>query len=115
MSLRPTAAPADLRVTDAVERVAVARAAAFEALAAAAGSESLCTLSREKLPAAKYHEGAVAALSDALRAARADAALPQSTDWGAQWARLTENDRSWKAYVVGGREALAHLEAGSVA
>lgn len=98
-------------MTDAVARVAAARAAAFEALAAAAGSESLCTLSREKLPAAKYHEGAAAALGDALRAARAGAALPQSTDWGVQWARLCVNDRSWKAYVTGGREALAHLEA----
>jgi len=67
---RPIAAPADL-VTDRVERIAAARAAAFDALAAATGDFSLCTLSRERLPAAKYHEGAAAAFGEAQRAVRA--------------------------------------------
>lgn len=98
-------------MNERTERIAAARAAAFEALTTVAGGASLCTVSRESLPAAKYHEGAVAALGDALRAARTDAALPRSAEWGAQWARLADTDRSWKAYVVGGREALAHLEA----
>jgi hypothetical protein len=106
--LRPTAAPAEL-VTDRVEHIAAARAAAFDALTAAVGDASLCTVSRERLPAAKYHEGATAALGDAVRAARAGRPLPEPHAWGSQWERLMEHDRSWKAYVLGGRDALARL------
>lgn len=108
MSRRLIAAPADL-VTERVEHLVAARAAAVDALSSAAGDESLCTLSRERLPAAKYHEGAVAALGDAVRAARAGQPLPDSGSWGSQWAHLAERDRSWKAYLSGGREALARV------
>jgi hypothetical protein len=96
-------------VTDRVERIAAARAAACDALAAATGDASLCTLSRERLPAAKYHEGAVAALGDAQRAIRAGLPVADAHTWGSQWACHVEHDASWKAYVVGGREALAAL------
>ncbi|WP_439565795.1 hypothetical protein [Microcella sp.] len=92
-----------------VARIAAARAAALDALTSAAGDDSLCTLARERLPAAKYHEGAVAALGDALRASRSGAALPDSDSWGSQWSHLMHRDSSWTAYVRGGREALTHL------
>ena len=89
--------------------IAEARAAALTALTTAAAGDSLCTLSRERLPAAKYHEGAVAALGDALRAARADIAPPEPAAWGAQWDHLAERDAGWRAYLAGGRDALARL------
>lgn len=96
-------------MTDRIERVAAARAAAVDALTATTGDASLCTLSRERLPAAKYHEGAVAALGEAQRALRAGLPVPAVQTWGSQWARHAEHDASWKAYVLGGREALAAL------
>jgi len=92
-----------------VERIAAARAAALDALTSAASGDSLCTLARERLPAAKYHEGAVAALSDALRASRSAGPLPDSDSWGSQWGRLIEQDPSWRAYVLGGRDALTRV------
>jgi hypothetical protein len=92
-----------------VDRIAAARAAAIDALAGAASGDSLCTMARERLPAAKYHEGAVAALGDALRASRRGDPLPDSEAWGAQWSRLTEHDAAWRAYVLGGREALSQV------
>lgn len=92
-----------------VDRIAAARAAAIDALTSAASGESLCTLARERLPAAKYHEGAVVALGDALRASRRGDPPPDRDSWGSQWGRLMEHDPSWRAYVLGGREALAQL------
>jgi hypothetical protein len=96
-------------VTDRGERIAAARAAAFGALSAAAGGDSLCTLSRERLPAAKYHEGAVAALGEALRAERLGSAAPDAAAWGSSYARHADRDPHWRAYLVGGRDALAKL------
>jgi len=93
--------------------IAEARAAALVALTTSAAGDSLCTLSRERLPAAKYHEGAVAALGDALRAARLDEALPAPDSWGAQWQHLAEKDPGWRAYLAGGRDALTRLGARS--
>jgi hypothetical protein len=92
-----------------IERIASARAAALDALTDAAGDDSLCTLGRERLPSVKFHEGAVAALNDALRAMRSGGTLPDSDSWGTQWTHLMHRDASWRAYVLGGREALAHL------
>lgn len=89
--------------------IAEARAAALAALATTAAGDSLCTLSRERLPAAKYHEGAVAALGEALRAVRADRAVPAPETWGAQWNHLAGADSGWRAYLAGGRDALARL------
>lgn len=90
-----------------VERIAAARAEALDALTAAAAGDSLCTLARERLPAAKYHEGAVAALGDALRAERAGSPAPHADNWGAVFASRAASDTAWRAYLVGGRDALA--------
>jgi len=109
---RPSAAPAARpAITDVerLERLAASRAAALEALTRASGSDSLCTLSREQLPAAKYHEGAVAALGDALRAARRGDPEPDPAHWGAAFAARAETDPSWRVYLVGGRDALTRL------
>lgn len=92
-----------------LETIAEARADAITALARATGSDSLCTLGRERLPAAKYHEGAAAALGDAYRAARADRALPTADDWGAAFVARAAASVPWRAYLVGGRDALARL------
>lgn len=92
-----------------IARVTAERAAALTALMATAAGDSLCTLSRERLSAAKYHEGAVAALGDAMRAVQADRTPPESATWGAQWQRLADSDPGWRAYLAGGREALGRL------
>lgn len=98
-----------------VERIAAARAAALDALTRAAGGDSLCTLGRERLPAAKYHEGAVAALGEALRAERSGAPTPPAERWGAVFASRAANDIGWRAYLRGGRDALAALAAEAAA
>jgi len=96
-------------MSDRVEQIAAARALAAETLSAVTGADSLCTLTRERLPAAKYHEGAVAALGEALRAVRTHQPLPLASSWGERWNRLAESDPAWRAYLVGGREALSAL------
>ncbi|MGY6497487.1 MAG: hypothetical protein ACXIUP_04600 [Microcella sp.] len=101
--------PRDLSGDKRIARITAERAAALTALTTTAAGESLCTLSRERLPAAKYHEGAVAALGDALRAVQADRTPPEPSAWGAQWQRLSDGDPSWRAYLAGGREALGRL------
>ena len=112
MCPRPSAAPAarsaisDDERLERLARLAASRAAALEALTRASGTDSLCTLSRERLPAAKYHEGVVAALGDALRAARRGDPEPDPAHWGAAFAARAETDPSWRAYLVGGRDAL---------
>lgn len=95
-----------------LERIEAARAAALDSLSAAAAGDSLCTMRRERLPAAKYHEGAVAALGDARRAARGGLPALDAANWGAHWAVLAEHDERWRAYLAGGRDALAALGAG---
>lgn len=92
-----------------VERIAAARAAALDALTVAAAGDSLCTLARERLPAAKYHEGAVAALGDALRAARAGTPAPVPSAWGDTFSARADSDPHWRAYLAGGRDALTAL------
>ena len=112
MCPRPSAAPAARpAITDVerLERLAASRAAALEALTRASGADSLCTLSRERLPAAKYHEGAVAALGDALRAARRGDPEPDPVHWGAAFELRADADTGWRAYLVGGRDALTAL------
>lgn len=96
-------------MSDLVEQIAAARTLAAQSLTAVTGTDSLCTLTRERLPAAKYHEGAFAALGEALRAARARQPLPVASGWGERWSRLAESDAAWRAYLVGGREALSAL------
>ncbi len=93
----------------ALEVIEAARAAALDDLGAVAAGASLCTLRGERIPAAKYHEGAVAALGEALRAERDRRAAPDPGTWGAQWAQLAESDDGWRAYIAGGRAALAAI------
>ncbi len=104
MPTAPTA-PAD----PALARVLEAQRAALEALQAAAGDQSLCTLSRERVNAAKYHEGAVTALGDAARALRAGLPLPSPGEWGGIAAVRAEADARWRSYLIGGRDALATM------
>lgn len=97
--------------SDAVERITSARDRALKALASAAAGDSLCTLTRDRLPAAKYHEGATAALGDALRAVRRGDPPPNAESW-ADWADpLAARDANWRAYLTGGRDALAGASA----
>ena len=90
-----------------VERIEAARGAALDALTRATAGQTLCTLGRDRLDAAKYHEGAVAALSDARRSLRRGAPPPTPEDWGAGSAETrAQVSASWRAYLVGGRDAL---------
>lgn len=110
MFRRLSAAPADSVVTDRLERISTAREAALEALTTAAHGDSLCTLSRDRVPAAKYHEGAYAALSEAMRAERSHRPAPAAAEWGSGFAAHAERDPSWRAYLAGGRDALASVD-----
>lgn len=99
-----TATPTD----DAIlARVLDAQRTALDSLQSAAGDQSLCTLSHERVNAAKYFEGAVTALGDAARALRAGDDLPAPEEWGGIAAVRAETDARWRSYLVGGREALA--------
>jgi hypothetical protein len=101
---------------DLLRRHEAAAVAAFEA---GTGSTSLCTLSRSgrSHPAAKYHEGAVAALGDVRRALTTSAPGTLATDvaayisagWTARFERMTRPGRDWQAYYTGGIEALDRL------
>jgi hypothetical protein len=93
-----------------LERAAIGR------LTAAAGNESLCTISRNGAPrpAAKYHEGAVAALAEARRAVdkQAPDRDPALTVRAVRhrWATHVGTDTAaWRAYNDGGLDALATL------
>lgn len=99
----------DLSGDNQIVAITEKRAAALASLTAAAAGDSLCTIDRERLPAAKFHEGAVAALGDALRAARAGRHMPHPTAWGSQWDARAASDPAWRAYLLGGRDALAGL------
>jgi len=79
------------------------------ALSHAAHGSSLCTLDRQQVPAAKYYEGAVAALGDTVRALRRGDTLPDASRWGERWQRYADVDPGWRAYLAGGREALRRL------
>jgi hypothetical protein len=94
---------------DTLSRVLGAQRAALEALQSAAGDQSLCTLSRERVNAAKYYEGQVTALGDAARAVRSGAPLPRPEDWGDIAVVRAETDPRWRSYLVGGRDALTSL------
>ena len=64
-----------------------------------------------RLPTAKYFEGAVSALSDAIRAARNGETSPDAATWGDWASPLANRDSGWRAYLVGGREALSAASA----
>lgn len=89
------------------ERIEAAHAAALDALTHTTAGQSLCTLGHERLNAAKYHEGAVVALSDARRAVRRGTAPPMAEEWGRGPVQIqAQTSASWRAYLVGGRDAL---------
>ncbi len=90
-------------------RVLDAQRVALESLQSAAGDQSLCTLSHERVNAAKYFEGAVTALGDAARALRSGASVPAPEEWGGIAQVRAETDARWRSYLVGGREALTSL------
>jgi hypothetical protein len=92
-------------------------------LVAIMGGQSLCFLSRDgaPVPAAKYHEGAVAALGEARRAVEAvvdgpageDAARAALLDvrarWRAQSRSIGRTGPSWTGYLTGGLDALQQM------
>lgn len=89
------------------ERIDAAHAAALDALTRTTAGQSLCTLGKERLSAAKYHEGAVVALSDARRALRRGAAPPLPEEWGRGPVQTqAQTSADWLAYLTGGRNAL---------
>jgi len=92
--------------------------AAAAALDAAAGSSSLCSLSRAgvPIPGIKYPEGAWAALRDVRRAAGdgggvAPAAALVRQRWAADLARRAQGGPAsdWVAYLTGGVDAIDGL------
>lgn len=94
-------------MTALAERIEAAHDAALDALTHATAGQSLCALGRERVTAAKYHEGAVVALSDARRALRHGTTPPSAEDWGAgPVERQAQTSESWRSYLIGGREAL---------
>ena len=93
----------------------------FEAeatLTAAAGSASLCTVSRSgrPMPGVKYPEGAWVALRDVRRALSATDGMSAALDevrqrWAADLARHTDagSGPDWLSYLTGGLDALDAL------
>ncbi len=99
------------------------RMRALERMEAGLGDESLCALSRsgQPLPAVKYDEGVAATLGDlGRRLRRLDPAADEAallevisqalTDWRAGAApRLGSLNADWRAYAIGGEDALEAL------
>lgn len=93
---------------------------ALAALELAAGGASLCALSRDGAshPAAKFHEGAVAALGSLRRLLlacdpagdpgrmRDEAVTAARAAWRERYGGLAERGRDWAAYYAGGLDAL---------
>jgi len=91
---------------------------AEETLSAAAGSASLCTVSRSgtPMPGVKYPEGAWVALRDVRRAAAPTGDIGAAVDalraqWATDLARRTKvgSGADWIAYLTGGLDALDEL------
>ena len=102
-------------MSDVAARVQTALDSAAAALDTAAGSSSLCSLSRSgvPMPGVKYPEGAWAALRDAQRALRSGgdprAQISAVRDrWGADLASHEQRGSGpdWIAYLTGGVDAL---------
>ena len=97
--------------------------AALADLAAIAGGRSLCSISRQgaPVPAAKYHEGTVAALAEARRAIEAVAdghdggksaravLLDVRARWLAQSRTRGRTGPDWTGYLAGGLDALEQM------
>lgn len=91
----------------------------LDALNTAASGDSLCTLSGEKVEAAKYLEGQVIALKLALRFARASQqedvlVAVVLREARAEWIRKNpegfSSSPSWVSYRMGGLDALDSAE-----
>lgn len=96
-------------------------AQAEETLSAAAGSSSLCTVSRSgiPMPGVKYPEGSWIALRDVRRSARTlgtveSAIVDVKAQWGADLSRHAQarSGPDWIAYLTGGIDALDALADG---
>lgn len=105
-------------VIDLESRLADALARASAALDAAAGSASLCSLSRSgvPMPGIKYPEGAWAALREVQRAVRSGGDVAGHADvirekWRADLASHEQRGSGpdWIAYLTGGVDALDSL------
>ena len=87
------------------------------ALVEAAGDRALCAIARSgtAVPAAKYHEGARAALADVRRRSTGEPLAGVTTAvraaWQAQQERGVPAGREWEAYRTGGLDALEALAA----
>src|SRR5665647_677155 len=106
-----------------IESFRACERAALADLDAIAGRRSLCSLSREgaTVPAAKYHEGAAAALAEARRAIEALAegsGEAQSaraalrgvrTRWRTQSRTRGRMGPDWTGYLTGGLDALEQM------
>jgi hypothetical protein len=91
----------------------------LDALNTAASGDSLCTLSGDKVEAAKYLEGQVIALKLALRFAKApegdyNTATDLFREVRSEWIRKNlegfSSSPSWVSYRTGGLDALASAE-----
>ena len=95
------------------------RSAALARMAAVTGEAGVCavTKSGRAFPAAKFHEGAVAALGEVRRILNRSAGEPASVlgDVLGEWLerQVVADDRGadWQAYTAGGVEELHLLEA----
>lgn len=106
--------------TVVIESCRAGERVALERLSAASGGLSLCSLSRSgaSVPAAKYHEGATAALAEARRTVAsiphdvADVAtvrtalLGVSERWRSELGTAGRSGPDWAGYLAGGIDAL---------
>jgi len=121
---RPEACGEALTARDVlIESFRARERTALADLVAIAGGQSLCSLSRDgaTVPAAKYHEGAVAALGEARRAVEAvvdgpdgehaasAALLDVRARWRAQSRSIGRTGPSWTGYLTGGLDALQQM------
>jgi hypothetical protein len=97
--------------------------AALKDLDAIAGGRSLCSFSRQgaPVPAAKYYEGAAAALAEARRAIEGSSDGPDSGQsaraallevrarWLAQSRTRGRTGPDWTGYLAGGLDALEQM------
>lgn len=115
--------------TDILESIQARETVVLQSLEAAAGNQSLCTLSRGRtpVPTVKYHEGAASALAEARRAIRALPDGPNAESmlqatltaiherWSAQSRSPGRTGPSWAGYLTGGLDAIEQMihDAGS--
>jgi hypothetical protein len=102
-------------LTDVEQR----RSAALQRLAAVAGDTAVCavTKSGQAFPAAKFHEGAVAALGEVRRSLRLSGGEAGPVvgavleEWLDRESVAADRGADWRAYTAGGVEELRLLQA----